>query len=382
MMSFATEVPFEELAALSLRSLRRAPTGLAALLSAAAGALDSEVVAAALVSSAVPPDTLAAGGPDGPALSQRAGEDHDMIRKLASSMEPTEIHPHLRAGKWTEYPFAASISSCIDDEISCVVIVAGNQPIDLRALQRYSAPIAVLGFVIAQDRRFRDIKRGATEAEQELSLLLAGLHHDLRTPLTGILGSARTIITRDEQLAQEDRSALLEGIVRQAERLNLMVGDALTRDRDRDRPVRTSSLNLRHLAERAAAAAMLGREGLVTVEASDMTVSTDGDRLERALLNLLDNALKYAPTDSPVYLVVEGRGGWATFTVADRGPGVAQDVLPRLFAPYVSDPSRSDGTGLGLNSAKQVIESDLKGRISYSRHEGWTRFVITVPTHG
>ncbi|MEA2452182.1 MAG: hypothetical protein QOG04_892 [Actinomycetota bacterium] len=381
-VTLATEVPFEELAALSLRSLRRAPTGLAALLSAAAGALECELVAAVLLSATGAPDTLAAGGPDGPALSQRAGEDHDMIRTLASSMDPIEVATEVRAGKWAEYPFVSSISSYIDDEVTCTVIAAGNEPIDVRALQRYSAPITVLGYVISQDRRFLDIRRDATEAEQELSLLLAGLHHDLRTPLTGILGSARTILTRDERLSQEDRIELLESIVRQGERLNLMVADALARDRDRGRPVRSSDLNLRHLAERAAAAAMMGRAGLVTVEAPDIQVRTDGDRLERALLNLLDNAMKYAPQDSPVYLVVEGRDGWATFTVADRGAGVAQDVLPRLFAPYVSDPTRSDGTGLGLNSAKQVIESDLGGRLSYSRHEGWTRFVITVPVDG
>jgi signal transduction histidine kinase len=381
-VSLAIEVPFEELAALSLRSLRRAPTGLAALLSAAAGALDCELVAATLVPAAGFPDTLAAGGVDGPALSQRAGEDHDMIRALASSMEPIEVGTEARAGKWADYAFVSSISSCIDDSVTCTVIAAGNSPVDLLSLQRYSAPITVLGYVIAQDRRFRDIRRDATEAEQELSLLLAGLHHDLRTPLTGILGSARTILTREGQLPQEDRTALLESIVRQGERLDLMVGDALNRDRDRGRPVRSSSMNLRHLAERAAAAAMMGRAGLVTVEAPDMQVFTDGDRIERALLNLLDNAMKYTPKDSPVYLVVEGRDGWATFTVADRGPGVAQDVLPRLFAPYVSDPTRSDGTGLGLNSAKQVIESDLGGRLSYSRHEGWTRFVIQVPVDG
>ncbi len=236
--------------------------------------------------------------------------------------------------------------------------------------------------MIGQDRYSRELRRHAIEADQELSLLLAGLHHDLRTPLTAILGSAQTLINRDSRIPAALRADLLESIVRQTERLSRMVSDTLDRDRDRDRPVRTSAVNLRDLAERAAAAAMMGRTGSVIVEAPDIEISTDGDRVERAPLNLLDNAIKYSPDGSPVYLIAESQDGWARFTTADKGPGVAHDILPRLFAPYVSDATRDDGTGLGLNSAKQVIERDLGGLLSYSRHEGWTRFVVSVPADG
>ncbi|HVL65613.1 MAG TPA: ATP-binding protein, partial [Actinomycetota bacterium] len=146
----------------------------------------------------------------------------------------------------------------------------------------------------------------------------------------------------------------------------------------RDGPAREQRVNLRLLAERVASAAALGSRGNVVVEAPDEWAVTDPDRLERALLNLLDNALKYTPEDAPVHLIVVREGDRLSVTVADRGPGVSPDILPRMFTPYTTDPSRSDGTGLGLNSVKRLVQ-DIGGQISYSRFREWTRFTITLP---
>lgn len=372
----------DELVALSLRTLRRAPTGLAALLSATSEALGARLVATCLTTGSEPPETLGVGGPDRPRLSQRTGEDHDMLRGLSRHLEPYVVPAGERAGVWTEYAHVCAISSRIDDQTNCVVVAAGDSQLDPSDLTRASAPLTVLAFVIAQDRISKDLRHQAVETDQQLSLLLASLHHDLRTPLTGILGSARTLIQRDSQIGPDVRAELLESIVRQADRLTRMVGATLDRTRERDRPVRRAMANLRDLTEHSVAAAMMSRKGSIIIEAPDLDICTDPDRLERVLLNLLDNALKYSPPDSPVYLIADPHDGWARITVADRGPGVSHDVLPQLFAPYVSDPLRGDGTGLGLTSAKHIIEEDLKGRISYSRHEGWTRFVIDVPIDG
>lgn len=374
-----TGVSLDELVALTLRSLRQAPTGLAALLSATTEALDARLVAVSLVPASGRPETLGAAGPDGPGLSQRTGEDDAMLRSLSRQMEPAPVHPDLRAGAWVDHEHVWSVTSCIDEETSCVVIAAGDHPMDPEELLRASAPMTVLAFIISQDRNSKDLRHHAVEADQQRSLLLAGLHHDLRTPLTGIVGSARTLIQRNEQLAPAVRREFLDSIVRQADRLTRMVADTLDRGNDRDGPVRQSKVRVTDLCERAVAAARMSRGGSISVEAPDEEICTDGDRVERVLLNLLDNALKYSPEGSSVYLIAESLEGRARFTVADQGPGVAHDVLPRLFSPYVSDSGRSDGTGLGLNSAKQVVEEDLSGRLSYSRHEGWTRFVMDVP---
>lgn len=377
-----TALDLDELVTLALRSLRRAPTGLAALLSGTAGALEAQLVAACVIPVAEPPETLASAGPDGPGLSSRTGEDHTMLRALGGEMDAVVVPPAMRSGKWRDYEHVAAVSSCIDENTSCLVMVGSVSQIDLGTLQRASAPVTVLVHLITEERASRELRHRASEADQEISLLLAALHHDLRTPLTGILGSARTLIERDSEVSPEVRHELLESIVRQADRLTRMVSDTLERDRHRDGPVRMVKVRLRDLVERAAAAAMMGRKGTVTVESPDTEICTDADRLERALLNLLDNALKYSPEGAAVYLIAEEEDGWARFTTADNGPGVAHDILPRLFTAYSSDTGRSDGVGLGLNSAKQAIEQDLGGLLSYSRREGWTRFVASVPSDG
>ena len=378
-----TALDLDELVTLALRSLRRAPTGLAAVLSGTAGALEAHLVAACVIPAAGIPETLASAGPDGPGLSSRTGEDHTMLRALGSEMDALLVPPAMRSGRWRDYEHVAAVSSCIDESTSCLVMVGSDSPIDLGTLQRASAPVTVLVHLITQERASRELRHRASEADQEISLLLAGLHHDLRTPLTGILGSARTLIDRGSEVSPEIRHELLESIVRQTDRLTRMVNDTLERDRHRDGPVRMVKVRLRDLVERAAAAAMMGRKGMITVESpADTEICTDADRLERALLNLLDNALKYSPEGEAVYLIAEEQDGWARFTAADNGPGVAHDILPRLFTAYASDTGRSDGVGLGLNSAKQVIEQDLGGLLSYSRREGWTRFVASVPSDG
>lgn len=142
--------------------------------------------------------------------------------------------------------------------------------------------------------------------------------------------------------------------------------------------MRPRRVALDELIQRVAAAGTVGRGGDVNVEAPELLITTDAHRLERALLNLLDNALKYAPSGAPVHIIVESSPSGATVTVADSGEGVAPDVLPRLFGAYATNSSRTDGTGLGLHSARRLAE-DLRGRIDYSRVSGWTRFSVYVP---
>ena len=96
------------------------------------------------------------------------------------------------------------------------------------------------------------------------------------------------------------------------------------------------------------------------------------------MLNLVDNALKYSPSDVPVHVIVEEEVSTVSITVADNGPGVTADVLPGLFSAYATDPHRTDGTGLGLHSVRALV-GELGGRVGYSRHSDWTRFTVTLP---
>lgn len=92
-----------------------------------------------------------------------------------------------------------------------------------------------------------------------------------------------------------------------------------------------------------------------------ITVLADADRLARALANLLRNAIRYAGADGPIVITASEAGQWVTISVADHGPGVPEEELPKIFdAFYRLDPSRNretGGTGLGLTIVKTCIES-------------------------
>jgi two-component system sensor histidine kinase MprB len=148
-----------------------------------------------------------------------------------------------------------------------------------------------------------------------------------------------------------------------------------------DTPVRLREEELAEIARRAAGAARVGRGGEILIEVPEVRLVTDSGRVERALLNLLDNALKYSPTDQAVHLLGEANPDGFTLTVADAGPGVSPAVVPTLFSAYVTDPNRTGGTGLGLHSVARLAR-DLGGRVAYSRKEGWTRFSLTLPAPG
>jgi signal transduction histidine kinase len=115
-------------------------------------------------------------------------------------------------------------------------------------------------------------------------------------------------------------------------------------------------------------------------ESGRITVRADPRRLERVLLNLISNALKYCP-DGKVRLEVTSRVGWVSISVVDDGPGIHPEDLPHLFTRYYrgrGTPSR-DGLGLGLYGARALVEAH-GGRIQVESSPGLgTRFQVELP---
>lgn len=240
-------------------------------------------------------------------------------------------------------------------------------------------PLGVLASVLTSSRRVEALHRQVREMRQEGALLAASLQHDLRTPLTSILGCAEILRERHDHLSEERHEELLEIIVAQSRRLNDMIAEALSRHAGGpDVPLRLVPVEVGEICHRVAAAARIARGGEVVIEVEDDQVVTDEGRLERALLNLVDNGLKYAPVGEAVHIVGEGSSSVYTLTVADAGPGVAPEVVSALFTPYASDPERAGAVGLGLHSVASLVR-EVGGHVSYARQSGWTRFSIILP---
>jgi signal transduction histidine kinase len=128
------------------------------------------------------------------------------------------------------------------------------------------------------------------------------------------------------------------------------------------------------------------RKQTALVQAGDGApeVVSDPERLRRILDNLVENAIKYTPAGGKVEVSSgPGPGGGAVFTVADDGPGIAAEHLPRIFERfYRVDKARSldqGGTGLGLSIVRHLAEG-MRARVSVESEPGrGTRFTVTVP---
>jgi len=209
------------------------------------------------------------------------------------------------------------------------------------------------------------------EADRLKDALLASVSHDLRTPLTTIKAMAH-----DLGSLGDERSEIIE---QEADRLNRFVADLLDLSRLKAGalPMRVE-LNaaddlLGALVQRVEGS--LGRKRLaVALPPGDDLLFGRFDFVQalRALANLVENARKYDPSDAPIELTAERVGAELAFHVADRGPGLREPDIPRLFEPFQrSRAAREDlgSAGLGLSIAKQMAEAQ-GGRLVYAAREG------------
>ena len=192
------------------------------------------------------------------------------------------------------------------------------------------------------------------------------ISHDLRQPLTVIKGQAEMLrVALEAQGAEARHRRLVEAIVTSTRRMEAMIqdlADAAALETDQV-VLRLKPLDLRaHVLDlRDRLATALGAERIAVICPCDLPpVLADGDRLERVLSNLLSNALKYSPAETPVWLRVSAREGEVVVCVEDQGRGIAPHDLARVFEPYyriATASERREGLGLGLYIAKRFVEA-------------------------
>ncbi len=222
---------------------------------------------------------------------------------------------------------------------------------------------------------------------------VANVSHELRTPVTSIQGYAETLLRKEHPA--ETRTQFLEVIHRQAQRIGALVEQLLAlseleaRGRDDLARIAVNVLSIaRHVAGTVAGHAEQ-RRAMVDVGGvpAALEVLADPEGVERALLNLVDNALKYGKEGGTVTLSAalteEGMREAVAITVADDGDGIEAKHLPRLFERfYRVDTARSrqnGGAGLGLSIVKHLVES-MDGSIRVESELGrGTKFVVTLP---
>lgn len=237
-------------------------------------------------------------------------------------------------------------------------------------------------YVMALDAK-RQQSAGTPERGSELAFMAA---HQLREPLTQL--SWMTDVLADESASPEERAEALAGmrqIIRQSVKLT---GDLLDISRaergllviEREN-VPVAALVDDALAAIRAAASSKNIRFAVEVP-RDAIVRVDRTKAVEAVRNVVDNAIKYGPAGEAIEIAAAraSAGSAVSITVRDRGPGIPEDVRPRLFKGATAPAKKGggEGAGLGLYLTKLFIEA-MGGRIGFDTSPAGTTFTITLP---
>jgi two-component system, OmpR family, sensor histidine kinase KdpD len=214
--------------------------------------------------------------------------------------------------------------------------------------------------------------------------LLRAVSHDLRTPLMAIATSAGALARPDLAIDEADRAELLATILAASERLDHLVENLLDLSRLQAGAAQPEP-ELVALEELVAGALDELGDGAgrvdVTLPDESPAVRVDAHQIQRVLVNLIENALKYSPVDEPARIQVAATGSEALVRVIDHGPGVTPDERERIFEPFQRGARSGDvrGAGLGLAIARGFAEAN-GGRISVESRLGQgATFVLSLP---
>lgn len=254
----------------------------------------------------------------------------------------------------------------------------------LEQLMSLAAPAALVLSQIGRYEAQTEMTRRLEEVAQMKTDFVSVVSHELRTPLTSIIGSLDTV--NRPELAPEAQTAkeLIVTARRQAGRLQRLIEDLLIVSRlDRNAiPINFDSIDVKSLLEQVIKALAPAAEVQLDVEPHDLLARADRDHLERIIINLLENAAKYAP-GSPVEVTAREAGGQVEIRVADHGPGIPPDQRERVFERFTqieASQTRSvGGTGLGLSIVRSLAEA-MGGRADVDETPGGgATFVVGVP---
>ncbi len=247
----------------------------------------------------------------------------------------------------------------------------------LAALAYYAA----LGGERARNERAAERLEAMREAERMRTAVLASVSHDLRTPLTTIKALAHELGSLGDE-----RSEVIE---QEADRLNAFVTDMLDMSRLTSGrfPLDVSVVPVDELISavlQQVEGSYGGRPIRVQLPSDDVfpLARCDLTHAARVLVNLLENARKYSPRDTPVDLTVRRDGSMMRISVADRGPGVPPDESERIFDTLyrpASSPPDVGSAGLGLAIARGLAEAQ-GGTVTYAAREGGgSDFTLSLP---
>mgnify|MGYP001106739086 FL=1 len=242
--------------------------------------------------------------------------------------------------------------------------------------------ISILTATVTSRAKQTEQVRREADREKMYADLLRAVSHDIRTPLTGIVGATNVLLEQDGGLTQEQRQQLLRSTNEDAQWLIRIVENLLsiTRISSEEAKVKKEPEPAEEVIESAVAKTHKHYPEVdIRVHLPDelMMVPMDPLLMEQVLVNLMENAVIHGETHH-IDVTLSSEGNCAVFTVADDGRGIPQHLLPRLFDGSARSDRSSDGKrsmGIGLSVCRGVIRGD-------NRQEGGAVFTVTLPMKG
>lgn len=288
--------------------------------------------------------------------------------------EPVECRCQHRDGSWRWISLLTAALTDEDDEI--VAVQAVVRDID----RRKRAELSLRNALATEQEALDHLSR----LNEMKSTFLTAISHEVRTPLTTILGFSAILDERGDELPDARKKELAGRLNANAQRLQHLLTNLLDVDRlSRGVVVRApSATRLDDLVRRVVDG--LANEGRrVEVDLSAVTAVVDAAQIERVVENLLSNALRHTAPGTRVRIGLSDGPGTATLVIEDEGPGIADELKEQLFAPFAqgSDAATaaSPGTGVGLTLAREFVTlHDGEVRLE-DRPGGGTRAVVRLP---
>ena len=245
------------------------------------------------------------------------------------------------------------------------------------------AAVALERTQLAEEARNAQILE-ATEKLQ--TALLNSISHDLRTPLVSIIGVLSSLQEKGISLDNAARMNLIQVASEEAERLNHLITNLLDVSRIEAGALKMSKQpsdvqEIIGLALESVGSPSIIRPIKIDIPLELPFVSVDFGLIVQALINILDNSLKYSPADSPIEISGRWVGQQIEIAIADRGIGIPPEDLQRVFDKFyrVQRPDNVTGTGLGLSISKGIIEAHGGRIVAENRHGGGTIVRLTLP---
>jgi two-component system sensor histidine kinase KdpD len=230
------------------------------------------------------------------------------------------------------------------------------------------------------------VEASAISRNQELRrALVDAFAHNLKTPLTSIKACASALLRRSSGVNEETRE-LLTVVDEETDRLIRLIGDSLELVRVGDRvtpkrelisieqPIQAALADLERNVE--------GREIRKTLPTDSLSVAADPHLIQIVVTQLVDNALKYSPPDTPIEIEASAAGGFATIAVRNEGASIEDDERERIFDKFYrgrQSRGRIEGTGMGLAIARTIVESHGGEIEARNDPNGWIVFEFSLP---